>query len=672
MAILQMERLRLVLLRSQKKELLRQLTKLGCVQVSQVSEELREQEAAGLLDRESSDLTSLKSRQATLDRAVELIGTYAPEKTPLLRAKPELERDVLLDEEGLEEARALAEQICAREDRIRRISAEESRQRSVIESLQPWEGLDLPLETEGTERSALLLGSMSARIPFEEAEAVLAEAADEAELFPVSQDKAQRYLVLLCAREQLSAAQEALRELGFTAANLSGIEGTAKEGVAAAQKALEELAAEKKELAEAIAAQAPHRRELELASDRLGSRIAMAEAEERLVGTGSALVLEGWVPTERKAELEALLEGYDCAWETRDPEADEYPEVPVKLKNNVFSNALNMVTDMYSLPAYGTVDPNPVMAPFFILFYGLMMADMGYGIIMMIAALVILKKMKPRGGTLAFSQLMLYGGISTFLMGALTGGFFGNAPEIVAGMFGSTWKGLPALFSPVNDSTMVLYGAMALGVLHLNTGMVVSFLEKKKAGNVLDGVFEEGPLWVILLGGVLLALDLLGLVKTPAVSVAGWEKPVLFFVGLGILVLGGVMLLYGAGRHAKGFGKVTAAFGAIYSTLTGWFGDILSYSRIMALMLAGGVVAQVFNTIAAMPSKNGVTVVSGIAFLLIFLVGHALNFGLNLLGCFVHDLRLQCLEFFGKFYQDGGKPFGPLEIRSKYALPREE
>ena len=321
-----------------------------------------------------------------------------------------------------------------------------------------------------------------------------------------------------------------------------------------------------------------------------------------------------------------------------------------------------MVTNMYSLPAYGTVDPNPIMAPFFILFYGLMMADMGYGLVMIAAALVAMKKIKPRGGTLAFCQLLLYAGISTFIMGALTGGFFGNAPEVVAGMFGSTWKGLPALFSPVRDSTLVLYGAMALGVIHLNAGMIVSFLEKKKAGNLLDGLFEEGPLWVILLGGVLLALDLLGLVKSAALHTAG----------IVILVIGGALLLFGAGRHAKGFGKVTAAFGIIYNTLTGWFGDVLSYSRIMALMLAGGVVAQVFNTIAAMPSAKGVTVGSGIVFLLIFLIGHALNFGLNLLGCFVHDLRLQCLEFFGKFYQDGGRAFKPLEVRGKYAVPREE
>ena len=471
----------------------------------------------------------------------------------------------------------------------------------------------------------------------------------------------QRYVLLLCAKEQLAAAQESLRGFGFSAASLSGCTGTARDGVAAAEKSLEELAKEKETLIEEIAAQAPHKEELQLAADRLSTRIGMAEAEEKLCGTGSAVVLEGWIPAEKEGELEKLLEGFTCAWETEEPAEDEYPQVPVKLKNNKFSNALNMVTDMYSLPAYGSVDANPVMAPFFILFYGLMMADIGYGLIMIAAALVAMKKIKPRGGTLAFCQLLLYAGISTAVMGALTGSLFGNAPEVIAGMFGSEWKGLPALFSPVKDSTLVLYGAMALGVIHLNVGMLVSFLEKKRAGHLMDGVFEEGPLWVILLGGVLLALDMLGLVKSQA----------LHYAGLALLIVGGVMLLYGAGRHAKGFGKVTAAFGVIYSTLTGWFGDILSYSRIMALMLAGGVVAQVFNTIAAMPSKNGVTVLSGILFLIIFLIGHALNFGLNLLGCFVHDLRLQCLEFFGKFYEDGGKPFEPLGIRTQFYNPQQ-
>ena len=126
-----------------------------------------------------------------------------------------------------------------------------------------------------------------------------------------------------------------------------------------------------------------------------------------------------------------------------------------------------------------------------------------------------------------------------------------------------------------------------------------------------------------------------------------------------VLILGGVMVLVGSGWNAKGFGKVTAVFGSLYNHVTGYFGDILSYSRLMALMLAGSVIAQVFNTLGAIPGNI-------VLFFIISLLGNALNFALNLLGCFVHDLRLQCLEYFGKFYKDGGKPFRPLEIKTKF------
>ena len=653
-----MKRLRLIAVRSRKEELLRELTRLGCVEISEAGEELLQTES---LRPESSGVMAARSRQASLDHALELLAQYAPVKSKLLSAKPELETEAFLEDDGVDDALALADRIAELHDQVRRISAEESRERAVLESLQPWMSLDLPLECGGTERTELVLGTIPGKVSFSAAVEALADAADEAELFPVSEDRSARYLALLCMKEQMPAAQEALRSFGFAAAALGGLSGTPREAAAAAEESLKALAAEKEGLIEQIKAESVHRDELKLASDKLSTRVAMAEAEERLVGTDSTLILEGWLPAEREKELEQVFKRFGCAWECRDPEPDEYPEVPVKLKNNQVTNALNMVTNMYSLPAYGTVDPNPLMAPFFILFYGLMMADMGYGIVMILAALVAMKKIKPRGGTLSFCQLLLYAGISTFIMGALTGGLFGNAPEVIAGMFGSDWKGLPALFSPVRDSTVVLYGAMALGVIHLNAGMVVSFMEKKKNGNLADGIFEEGSLWVILLGGILLALDMLGIARSR----------MLHNLGLAILIVGAAMLLYGAGRHSKGIGKLTAAFGIIYNTLTGWFGDILSYSRIMALMLAGGVVAQVFNTIAAMPSAKGVTPLSGAIFIVIFLIGHALNFGLNLLGCFVHDLRLQCLEFFGKFYQDGGRPFAPLSVRTKFINPEE-
>ncbi len=657
MAIMTMKRLRLMTVRTQKEALMRELERFGFVEVSAPDAELEDR---GLF-HESSDVTSLKSRQNLISNAIALLDRYSPQKSPLLSSRPPVDADTLLDDARLEAATDVAKRIAGLEDEIRRLTADENRQKSLMEAVAPWMELDLPLDTQGTETSALLWGSLPARVSLDAVSAAVEEASEEAEVFEVSADRSARAVLVVCIREAVAEVLDALRPFAFTAISFPGESRTAKEASAQAENRLQILAEEKEALRLKIAGEAEHRNMLKLAADIASAAIARAEAEAQLMGLKSTVVMQGWVPAEKETELARVLDRFDCAWETEDPSPEEYPEVPVKLKNNRFTDALNMVTNMYSLPAYGSVDPNPVMAPFFILFYGLMMADMGYGLIMMAAALVAMAKLKPRGGTLSFCRLLLYGGISTFIMGALTGGFFGNAPEIIAGMFGSTWKGLPALFSPVRDSNMVLYGAMVLGVLHLNTGMVVNFVKRTKRGDLMGAVFEEGSQWIILLGGVLLLLQMFVFKKAS----------LLHTIGIAVIILGAVMLLYGSTRGATGFGKITAPFGCIYNTLTGWFGDVLSYSRIMALMLAGGVVAQVFNTIAAMPSANGVTVVSGIVFIVIFLIGHALNFALNLLGCFVHDLRLQCLEFFGKFYEDGGKPFAPLGFRTRYFNPEE-
>ena len=660
MAILKMKRLRLMIARSQKDELLRALIRLGCVQFSELEDEVQSLEN---LHRGESDTLSLKSDHAALLRAVELLGKYAPEKKPLLSSPPEVEGDVLLGAEGIGEALALAGEIIAADERIRRIGSEESRERAVIESLSPWLPLDLPLDVDGTERSSVLLGSVPAKIPLDKLREALEGVTEESELFEVSADKKASYVMIVCAKEALPDIQEALRAFDFTAQSFAGMSGPAKQCTARCSAALDKLGREKAACEASIVEKAARRDELKLAADRLEAQLSMAEAADLSLSTGGVVLMQGWVPSEKEAALEEILARFDCAWECEEPQETEYPEVPVSLKNNKLTNALNMVTEMYSLPAYGTVDPNPLMAPFFILFYGLMMADIGYGLIMIAAAIVALKKLKPRGGSLAFCQLLLYGGIATAAMGVLTGAFFSDIPYQLVHLFNpkSTWPGLWHLFSPEYDSELVLYGSLVLGMLHLNTGMVVSASQKIKNGDKTGALFEEGSLWILLVGALLLATDML-LVKNGALHIAA----------LVVLVIGGVMLLFGAGRNARGFGKVTAAFGCIYNTATGWFGDVLSYSRIMALMLAGGVVGKVFNTVAVMPAQSsGVNVFTMLAFVLIFTAGHAINFALNLLGCYVHDLRLQCLEFFGKFYSDGGKPFRPLKFGGKYMRAKE-
>ena len=644
MAIMKMKKLRLMAVRSRKDELLRELIRHGCVEFSELEDQIQGSDVESILSRESSDAATLKSQLTSLNHAIALLDTYAPKKGKLLSAKPELEDLAFLDDTGLSGALKFAGAIEGYDARIKRISAEESRQRGIIDSLQPWLGLDLPLNTEGTERCGVLMGTIPVKMELSDVQAALSQVDEESELFQVNEDKRDRYVLLVAMKETIPAMQECLRGFGFTASALGSMKGTARECLSAAEEALKELASEKEACAQSIVAEAVRRDELKLAADRVSTKIALAEADEKLYGTASTVVMEGWIPEEKEQELIKVFDDFGCAYETLTPTVEEYPEVPVKLKNNKVTNGLNMVTEMYSLPAYGSLDPNPLMAPFFILFYGLMMADMGYGLLMVIAALVAMKKIKPRRGSLSFCQLLLWGGISTFVCGALTGGFFGDALVKIGQILGkpSGWGELPALFSPMTDSMMVLIGAMVLGLVHLNTGMVINFVKKTKRGQLADAIWEEGALWVTLVGIILFVLKIGNVSGIPVV-----------------LVIGLVMVFYGGSRSAKGLGKLLSIFTTLYNTATGWFGDILSYSRIMALMLAGSVIATVFNTIGAIANSFWL-------FIPVFLIGHALNFALNLLGCYVHDLRLQCLEYFGKFYEDGGRPFKPLEVTTKY------
>ena len=644
MAILKMKKLRLMAVRSRKDELLRELIRHGCVEFSELEDQIQGSDVESILSRESSDVATLKSQLTSLNHAIALLDTYAPKKGKLLSAKPELEDLAFLDDTGLSGALKFAGAIEGYDARIKRISAEESRQRGIIDSLQPWMGLDLPLNTEGTERCGVLMGTIPVKMELADVQSALSQVDEESELFQVNEDKRDRYVLLVAMKETIPAMQECLRGFGFTASSLGSMKGTARECLSAAEEALKELASEKEACAQSIVAEAVRRDELKLAADRVSTKIALAEADEKLYGTASTVVMEGWIPEEREQELIKVFDDFGCAYETLTPTEEEYPEVPVKLKNNKITNGLNMITEMYSLPAYGSLDPNPLMAPFFILFYGLMMADMGYGLLMVIAALVAMKKIKPRKGSLSFCQLLLWGGISTFVCGALTGGFFGDALVKIGQILGKPdgWGELPALFSPMTDSMMVLIGAMVLGLVHLNTGMVINFVKKTKRGQLADAIWEEGALWVTLVGIILFVLKIGNVSGVPVV-----------------LVIGLVMVFYGGSRSAKGLGKLLSIFTTLYNTATGWFGDILSYSRIMALMLAGSVIAMVFNTIGAIANSFWL-------FIPVFLIGHTLNFALNLLGCYVHDLRLQCLEYFGKFYEDGGRPFKPLEVTTKY------
>ena len=372
-----------------------------------------------------------------------------------------------------------------------------------------------------------------------------------------------------------------------------------------------------------------------------GYRLQREENRRRLLTDGCIVAFDGWVPEKKTARLTAYLDTADCDYTLSDPTTEQIPEVPVLLEDNAVARSMNCITEQYSLPAYDGVDPNPVMAPFFILFFGMMMADIGYGLLMLLGSWLFLKKKRPDDRS--FMEMIFWCGVTTVVFGAMTGSFFGDfLPQLFKFFDPESTFALPALFSPLDDTMAIMVGSLILGALQVFTGMTVSVVEKCKKGCFMDALFDEITWWIILAGT---GLAVLGIGSVSGVPV--------------VLIAGVLMLVYGAGRGKKGFGKVTGFVAAVYNGVTGFFSDILSYVRLMALMLSGAVLAQVFNML-------GATTGNVVTFIIIAFVGNMLNLALNLLGCYVHDMRLQFLEFFGRFYKDGGKAYRPLRVRAKH------
>mgnify|MGYP002579258657 FL=1 len=631
-----MKHLRLLGMESEREALLKAMQDMECVEISSIdgSEEALK---SGFAKPDDKALMSAQEASRAYRTALASLDRFAPEKKGMFRKRQGVSRAAFFSAESEENARTAAETINKDTRRLGEIESERTKNEALRATLAPWLTVDAPLG--GADGAlAVFFGTVGLNVT-DDALKALADSLDGLLTWQqASSDRSLRYLLVMCHGSVKERALSALRDLGFSTVSFRGMTGTAKENDKALTENLAALEKERQEIEQRIAGLGGKREALLEASDRAAIALRREEAKSRLVGTDKVFLLEGWLPADRCAALEKALEPFTCAIETREPTEDEYPQVPVQLKNNKLTRPLNMVTEMYSLPAYGTLDPNPLMAPFFILFYGIMMADMGYGLLMMIASVIISKKYRPKGTSGELFSLLGLCGISTFIMGALTGGFFGDfLTQLVAIVSPGTVFALPKLFDPLDDLTMILIGSMALGMVQIVTGMAISLIEKCKRKKFLDAFFEEITWWIVFIGIALLALG-----KGAAV----------LYVGCALVLLGPIV-------QGKGWGKLTGVFGSLYNHVTGYFGDILSYTRLMALMLAGSVIAQVFNMLAAMPGNV-------IAFIIISMLGNAMNFGLNLLGCYVHDLRLQCLEFFNKFYVDGGKPFRPMTLDTEY------
>lgn len=643
--IVPMKKARLIGLGGDRDKILAELMRLGCVEINDQTELLSDSEYKGLITGADSDTADIKSATQELKQALDTLIKYAHPKKSLFAPRPALSEKELMNGKALQSARAISSEILELKRGIASMNTEEVRLQNKRSSLKPWENLNVPLSIANTENCVIQLGVCPAAASIDDLEAMLSDNIKLYELFVVSSDREQHYLLFICHNSVEFEASALLKSYGFSRMQFKDVETTAVEAIAACDYRIAEIELNRKKAEDAICAYVGEQPMLERAIDALGLYMARAEAAERALSTQSCFYITAWVDESTLPDVEKVFKKFDCAFEFLSPDSDNDEKPPIKLKNSKLIEPFNMVTDMYSPPDYYNIDPNPLYAPFFALFFGIMYADLGYGLILIALSLFVNKKMKPRGMTGQMFRLMTICGVTTAVMGVVFGGFFSDFISVLGKTFfeRDDWK-MPSLwFDPLSDPLKMLIFTLILGGVQIIVGMCIKAYILIRDGKPWDALMDIGSWWLTFAGIAVLATG-----GTMWVMIAGFATIVLT-----------------QGRGSKGIlGKLMGGLGKLYD-ITAYLSDVLSYSRLMALGMAGAVIGSVFNMLAGMVGAVHF-IVGPILFILVFVVGHVFNMGINIIGTYVHAARLQYLEYFGKFYEGGGKPFKPLAIETKF------
>ena len=657
-------------MRQDRKRLLEHLQDSGLVQIVK-SEKSRK----GFQRVNVSPQMQVFERNVELtQQALKILDGISPEKAGML-ASFKGRREIDPDEIGViaSNAKQVIE-VCSRIAELDKQrsdnAAEQIRIKTQLAQLEAWQKLDIPLNATGTKSTAIFIGTLPELYTEQRLKEALAAENPKLE-FAVEIEHAEAsatHAVVFTPIRQRTMAEDALRALGF-ARPMSPTHKVPKIKAERLKAQSKRLAEDSKQAEQEIAGYTEMRESIKSTQDYFRIRSDKYNVINHLDHSKHVFVIEGYIPEEDCEKLETLCNRVaTCAVEFGDAGDD----APVKLKNNKFAEPAQGILTMYASPGKTDIDPTPLLAFFFYFFFGMMFSDAGYGILMVIATGLMIKIFKPDKKMRNNLKLFQYCGVSTTLWGLVFGSIFGDAPAAIAKLItgneyvmahsiSNMGDPTPALLpwpiiDPQKDALTLMIISIAFGLVHILVGMGCKFVVCFKQKDYAGAFFDTGLWMLMLIGFAVLAA---GMVTTP----------VLMTVGAVIAIACAVGLVLTQGRGKKSIvGKVIGGLASLYD-ITSYISDLLSYSRLLALGLTTGVMAQVFNMLATMMGTN----VLGIVFMIvIFIIGHLINIGLNALGAYVHTMRLQYVEMFSKFYEGGGKEFEPFSLKSKYIKIQED
>jgi len=650
MAIAQMAKVIIVSHHTQASELLEVLQREGICHIlnaeeARVSSDYPELGASGQSPGDNEGLL-IKNR---LDKSISFLKNYAAAQKGLagiLSPRPVIDEQsynrVVFDPEILNVI-DLCEQL---EASIEKAKSEVESLHSTVETLRPWSSLETPVEEIGQLRTTMCWAGLMPLRQFEQAEAKMAEFGAAIQQIAASENS---YACLVaCPNVSVNDAQKLLRSAEFEPVSFGSWTGTVAEIIKQCSEKLEQVETQLHNHIESATALAKDLLKLEILHDHYENLLNREQAKNTAPATTHTVLLEGWVKEIDYARLEKIVSRFSASSLSR-VEPAEGENIPVEIENSNYIRPFEAITRLYGMPVHLGVDPTACLAPFFALFFALCMADVGYGLIMAVLMAWLIKKLQ---GDKKLLWLFLICAGLTIPLGAITGGFFGDAvPRFMPAL--NPLRNKLMLFDPLEQPMVLFVLAVILGYIQIMTGLLIALVHNIKRKDYVAALCDQLS-WLVMLNSIVLfGLSRAG--KVPA-QLGG-------VFGILALIPAGTIFLF-SHRQGSWGGRIGMGAYNLFSAVF-YLGDVLSYLRLMALCMVGGGIAMSINLIA----KISMDIPYGLGFLVMILVlvfGHSLNLVLSALGAFVHTLRLQYVEFFTKFFVGGGRLFEPLQKEYKH------
>jgi V/A-type H+-transporting ATPase subunit I len=665
MAIAKMEKVQILIHQDEQDRLMERIQKLGQLHITDIRDGLSAEQHPDLVwGTETSDeglerrLSQIQSTLDFLSSVREKKGLFSGLVSPKIILTPHQYEKVVnqyIEETTVSRCRELERE---RTELLSSITKLEG----VTQQLWPWLSLDCSLEeVASTDHTAVYLGTLPVDV-LEEFHRGCAEITDRIAVETVNTERETVYLLICCHHEVSAQVRDLVKHLGFEEATFPALEGKPENLYQETRKKIDQTRQRVYEIEQMSREYLGERQNLQVIFDHLHGQLQRRRIEALFGRTERIVVFEGWIPARRVNTFEATLreEFEEVAILLVEGSAKEEP--PVALQNSqTLVRPFEVVTELYGLPNTKEFDPSPLLAPFFFVFFGLCLTDAAYGIIITLLFLFLMKKFRVTFGRTKLVGLLFFGGISTIIMGAITGGWFGDLPDYLPPWLDGFRRMREALmlFDPMEQVLVFIGIALVLGFTQICYGLVIRMIRRIRDGDLAEAFFGPFP-WLTLLNGVILfGLSRGGVVSPPLGGIGKW-----------MAILSALAIVLFTDRTSPSwFTRIAWGVYGLYG-ITSYVGDVLSYLRLFALGLATGIIAMVVNLLADM--LGGAPYIGGVLFVIVFVIGHTFNILINGLGAFVHTLRLQYVEFFPKFFEGGGTPYRPFQKEARYTIVAED